>query len=87
MASLKGNVLQLIEEKDAEAFAEWAFGPDYEIINRAEDFAKAWNNLHKEKYEIDLSNDIFSDLMIMTKIWKSENRKKNGREISDREPN
>jgi hypothetical protein len=68
---LKSLVIMLLKsEKEANKFAEWAFGKDYKDFLCAEKFMLSWNELHGDIYTCLPNGSVASDLIKMTELFK-----------------
>ncbi len=72
---LRDIVDKFLPEDQIDDFAAWAFGEDYNNL-KVEEFAHAWNQRHKDIYEVNIANTIVHDVAKMTTYYK--NRDKNG---------
>lgn len=70
---LRDIVDKFLPEEEVEEFAAWAFGKDYNNL-KLEEFAHAWNRLHKDLYEINVANTIVDDVYKMTTCYKNRNQ-------------
>lgn len=58
------------DEKELIAFAQWAFGKDFQELEIGLDFMKHWNNLHREKLKLRPLGNIAEDISKMVELWK-----------------
>jgi len=73
MASLKGCVEHFLpKHDDQEAFALWAFGPDYKSLPYSPKFMDAWNERHSDKLMLKRFGEISNDIEKMVEIWKND---------------
>lgn len=61
------------EGDNIEMFLEWAFGFDYDTLNRIK-LMKRWNTLHGYKYGVHLYNNIEKDAPIMLDVWRNRDK-------------
>jgi hypothetical protein len=61
-----------LSEKDAEEFAEWAFGENFREILRP-DLVLAWNNLHSHQLILSSDGRPSEDIPKMIEIWRNRN--------------
>ncbi len=61
---------RLEEGEDAEEFAAWAFGEDYNSLRGGPKFVDAWNERHGDILKLEVYESIHLSLYIMIKIWR-----------------
>ncbi len=57
--------------KDPEAFALWAFGEDYQKLEKGVQFLNAWNRLHDDVLRLNPVGVISEDSKKMKELWMS----------------
>jgi hypothetical protein len=67
---LKDLVDKFLPEDQVDDFAAWAFDEDYNNL-KVEEFAHAWNQRHKDLYEVNIANTIVHDVAKMTTYYKN----------------
>lgn len=65
---IRSIVEKYIGPKEAEEFANWAFGEGFEYFFPL-DFLTAWNKNHGEKLTIKEDGDPYMDIPKMINIW------------------
>ncbi len=65
-------ITDLIGDEEAEKFAEWAWGKDYQEIVYSEKAVPRWNQLHGDKLEIHENGALVIDIPKMVDLWKNE---------------
>lgn len=70
------NPREIIEQhigKDAEIFARWAWGENFETMPIYGDApVEIWNKLHGDKLNIDRESRPIDDIPKMIELWKKE---------------
>ena len=64
----------LTSEENAEEFAQWAFGNDFNQIFGIEKFANQWNEKHRDKFEIKYTSLISKDVPKLINIWRKSKK-------------
>jgi len=70
--NIRDIVEDIIPEKEAEKFAEWAFGPDYKNLESKE-MCDEWNKIHSDVLILDQSSNPNFDIPVMIYLWRKEN--------------
>ena len=67
---LRNFIESLLDQNEAEKFAEFAFGEDFRIINLNSRGYLCWNERHKDKLELQPNGLPSEDIPKMIEIWK-----------------
>ena len=71
MSSLRGMIIDITSEDEAEKFGAWAFGKGYEVLDDALLFMAAWNKNHRHLLELKEDGYIEIDLPQMVDLWRA----------------
>jgi hypothetical protein len=71
---LKCIVDNYLPSEEIQPFAEWAFGEDFLQLGDIINYAKKWNELHKDIYDVDMAEAIVHSLKIMCELWKEHGK-------------
>jgi len=71
MSSVKDYFSTFIpEEKELDAFGEWAFGEDFRELEEAMKYLECWNFHHGKDLTLVPSGEISEDAPKMVQLWK-----------------
>lgn len=68
---LREKIEKLIGNKSDE-FSNWAFNMDLDCIHNVFQFINAWNNRHRDLYQITYKTTLNIDLNRMIDLWKEK---------------
>jgi hypothetical protein len=80
--SIEPSVRAIVGKDNVNAFATWAFGPNYEELDAENNIIEVWNALHGHQYRINIPRESNGEeeLVTMANIWS----KATGTPLGDR---
>lgn len=78
MNRIRNIIENILCEKEAEEFAEWAWGDDFRDLNYkfADDLVHRWNERHlKNGLILSVVNSPYDDIPKMIEIWRKHENK------------
>lgn len=65
------------EGEDPDQFALWAFGSQFEKLEKGMEFLYAWNVLHENEYHLKADGYPVNDAIKMVALWRESDSAKN----------